>query len=105
MDLIEAAAEAGEEESNAEASVELANKNELKLTEKEKKKKKELEAAATAEAAKKAKAEVKKWSGDDKEPIKFKDAVGRKFSFPFRLACKWEVRTSPLASETPSSIP
>lgn len=28
----------------------------------------------------------------EKEPIKFKDAVGRKYSFPFKLASKWEVR-------------
>jgi hypothetical protein len=28
-----------------------------------------------------------------KEPIKFKDALGRKFTFPFHLCCTWEVRT------------
>jgi len=27
----------------------------------------------------------------DKKPIKFKDAVGRKFSFPFELAATWAV--------------
>lgn len=26
-----------------------------------------------------------------KKPIKFKDAVGRKFSFPFELCCTWQV--------------
>lgn len=29
-----------------------------------------------------------------KPPIKFKDAVGRKFTFPFDLACTWAVRKS-----------
>jgi hypothetical protein len=28
---------------------------------------------------------------EKKRPIKFKDAVGRKFSFPFHLCCTWEV--------------
>ena len=27
-----------------------------------------------------------------KKPIKFKDAIGRKFSFPFDLCCTWKVR-------------
>lgn len=35
--------------------------------------------------------EVKKASGDDKEPIKFKDAVGRKFNFPWQLCATWTV--------------
>ncbi|KAI7775495.1 hypothetical protein LA080_006738 [Diaporthe eres] len=37
--------------------------------------------------------EVKKASGDDnlKEPIKFKDAVGRKFNFPWHLCATWTV--------------
>lgn len=34
-------------------------------------------------------------AGDDKKkPIKFKDAVGRKFSFPFHLCAQWEVSLS-----------
>jgi hypothetical protein len=42
-------------------------------------------AASAAEAAKKPPAEKKK-------PIKFKDAIGRKFSFPFELCATWQVR-------------
>jgi hypothetical protein len=30
-----------------------------------------------------------------KKPIKFKDAVGRKFSFPFEMCCTWQVSNSP----------
>ncbi|KAK1140621.1 hypothetical protein N8T08_010018 [Aspergillus melleus] len=41
-------------------------------------------AAATAAASNKSVPEKKK-------PIKFKDAVGRKFSFPFELCCTWQV--------------
>ena len=41
------------------------------------------------EALKKAVAEVK--GEDKKKPIKFKDAVGRKFSFPFHLCATWAV--------------
>ncbi|KAH8432546.1 uncharacterized protein LDX57_010179 [Aspergillus melleus] len=40
-------------------------------------------AAATAAASNKPVPEKKK-------PIKFKDAVGRKFSFPFELCCTWQ---------------
>ncbi|CEO59698.1 Putative Kinetoplast-associated protein kap [Penicillium brasilianum] len=29
-------------------------------------------------------------SNEKKKPIKFKDAVGRKFSFPFELGCTWQ---------------
>lgn len=42
-------------------------------------------AASGAEASKKPPPEKKK-------PIKFKDAVGRKFSFPFELCSTWQVR-------------
>jgi hypothetical protein len=31
---------------------------------------------------------------DKKKPIKFLDAVGRKFSFPFELCCTWAVSTN-----------
>ena len=31
----------------------------------------------------------------EKLPIRFKDAVGRKFSFPFHLCATWAVRCSP----------
>lgn len=34
---------------------------------------------------------AKKAAGEDKEPIKFKDAIGRKFTFPFNLVSTWQV--------------
>ncbi|KAJ4389384.1 hypothetical protein N0V93_006852 [Gnomoniopsis smithogilvyi] len=49
----------------------------------------ELKAKILEEGKKAAEEEAKKQTGDDKEPIKFKDAVGRKYSFPWRLASKW----------------
>ena len=36
--------------------------------------------------------------GGTKDPIKFKDAVGRKFTFPFELAATWAVRSSTFIS-------
>lgn len=101
-----------EEKANAAAAAKLAHENEFKLKEEERKKA-EAEAAAAAEAAAKAEEEKKQRiiaeardkliSGveDGREPVKFKDAVGRKFTFPFRLACKWEVSTSPSTSNPP----
>lgn len=50
--------------------------------------------AATAEAEAKA-AAAKSPPPEKKKPIKFKDAVGRKFSFPFHLCNTWAV-CSPL---------
>lgn len=47
-------------------------------------------AAAATEAANAAAAS--KPPPEKKKPIKFKDAVGRKFSFPFDLCCTWPVR-------------
>ncbi|PWY77148.1 hypothetical protein BO94DRAFT_604240 [Aspergillus sclerotioniger CBS 115572] len=44
-------------------------------------------AAATAAAAAAAAAPP---PPEKKKPIKFKDAVGRKFSFPFELCCTWQ---------------
>ncbi|KAE8348769.1 hypothetical protein BDV28DRAFT_142754 [Aspergillus coremiiformis] len=46
-------------------------------------------AAAEAIAAAKAAASDKP-PPEKKKPIKFKDAVGRKFSFPFDLCCTWQ---------------
>lgn len=37
--------------------------------------------------------EAKIAAGDDKEPIRFKDAVGRKFNFPWNLCATWSVST------------
>jgi hypothetical protein len=34
-------------------------------------------------------------STERKEPVQFKDAVGRKFSFPFEFCCTWEVCFTP----------
>lgn len=48
------------------------------------------EAAAAAAAAAAAKPPPEK-----KKPLKFKDAVGRKFSFPFHLCNTWHVSTQP----------
>lgn len=58
------------------------------------------EAAAATEAAKEeaaaaalaAAASNEPPPPEKKKPIKFKDAVGRKFSFPFELCCTWQVR-------------
>lgn len=43
---------------------------------------------------------VQKASGDDnlKEPIEFKDAIGRKFNFPWNLCTTWTVCIPPLSS-------
>ncbi|OQE14599.1 hypothetical protein PENSTE_c034G04413 [Penicillium steckii] len=51
--------------------------------------------AAAAEAANAAAAEAEKAAApppppEKKKPIKFKDAVGRKFSFPFELCATWQ---------------
>ncbi|KAL4955063.1 hypothetical protein BDW69DRAFT_129608 [Aspergillus filifer] len=55
--------------------------------------------AAAAEATEKATADVEKKIAaavaankppDKKPPIKFKDALGRKFNFPFDLCCTWK---------------
>ncbi|KAL3477829.1 hypothetical protein BJX99DRAFT_257000 [Aspergillus californicus] len=55
--------------------------------------------AAAAEAKEKATADVQEQIAaavaankppDKKKPIKFKDALGRKFSFPFDLCCTWK---------------
>ncbi|CAN8096072.1 unnamed protein product [Discula destructiva] len=48
-----------------------------------------LKAKILEEGKKAAEEEAKKGTGDDKEPVKFKDAVGRKYSFPWRLASEW----------------
>lgn len=55
-------------------------------------------AAAAAEATKAAEEAAakaaKKPPPEKKKPIKFKDAVGRKFNFPFHLCSTWQVCTS-----------
>lgn len=67
---------------------------EKKAAEDAAKAKEDAEKAAAAAAAKAAatKAEApKKPPAEKKKPIKFKDAVGRKFSFPFELCSTWQV--------------
>lgn len=52
----------------------------------------EAAAAAAAEAKKAAEeAAAKAPPPEKKKPIKFKDAIGRKFSFPFHLCSTWQV--------------
>ena len=74
----------------ARAEAEIKAKGEAaKAKEEHDKKVKELEVAA-AEAIKKA--EALKGPDDDKmPPIKFKDAVGRKFRFPWKICKTWQV--------------
>lgn len=48
---------------------------------------------------------AKKATSNDKEPIKFKDAVGRKFSFPWNLCSNWNVSTPSLSSHNYLSAP
>ncbi|KKA16754.1 hypothetical protein T310_9633 [Rasamsonia emersonii CBS 393.64] len=50
----------------------------------------EAAAAAAAEAAAAAAAAANNPPPEKKKPIKFKDAVGRKFSFPFHLCKTWQ---------------
>lgn len=47
--------------------------------------------AAAAKEAEAAKAAAPPPPAEKKKPIKFKDAVGRKFSFPFELCATWQV--------------
>lgn len=48
---------------------------------------------------------AKEAAGNDKEPIKFKDAVGRKFSFPWNLCANWTVSTPSLSTHYCLSAP
>ena len=51
-------------------------------------------AEAVAAAAAEATAAAEAATPEKKKPIKFKDAIGRKFSFPFELCATWQVRLS-----------
>jgi len=96
----EAAEEAAREEAKAVVlKAELDAKAVIKKVEQECKEaveKAEKEAKeVVAKAEKKAKEYIEKVlapNEDKKKPIKFKDAVGRKFSFPFHLCATWAVR-------------
>lgn len=64
-------------------------------------------AAAEKAAAEKAAAEEKanaQPAPEKKKPIKFKDAVGRKFSFPFELCSTWKVSEAPEAKVSDRSL-
>lgn len=85
------AAEKAKKKAEEEAAKKAAEEKEKWDKEMEELKKK---AAEVEEAKKKAEEEVKNLTpGDDlkKAPIKFKDAVGRKFSFPWHICKTWKV--------------
>ena len=104
-DMVEAADEAAAravEAKKAREEAEAKAVNEVEVTEAAHEKAL-TEAKATAKGLKKAKkltegeAERNKPKPDEvKAPIKFRDAVGRKFSFPWRLCKTWKVQYKPL---------
>jgi hypothetical protein len=49
---------------------------------------------------------MKMWEANvlEKAPIRFKDAVGRKFSFPFHLCKTWSVCTSKVTHFVPARV-
>lgn len=55
-----------------------------------KKEEEDLKKRLVEEAKHKAAEQMKKDQGKDKPPIRFKDAVGRKFSFPFHICQTWQ---------------
>ncbi|KAH7062373.1 hypothetical protein B0J12DRAFT_235884 [Macrophomina phaseolina] len=63
---------------------------ELKKAKEEAEKKAADEAKAKEEAEKKAAEVAAPPPAEKKPPIKFKDAVGRKFSFPWHICCTWK---------------
>ena len=87
----EAEKKAADEQAKLKAEAqEAANKAKTEADEAAAKFKEEKEAAVAAAAA----AASPPAPEEKKKPIKFKDAVGRKFSFPFHLCRTWEVRKS-----------
>ncbi|WEW60120.1 hypothetical protein PRK78_005605 [Emydomyces testavorans] len=89
----EAQVEAEKLKAEAKAEVERlkAEAEQLAAEEAAKAKKAAEEAAiAVAEAAAAATAAANKPPPEKKKPVKFKDAVGRKFSFPFHLCKTWQ---------------
>lgn len=88
-------------EADAKAAVEKAEKERKEAVEKAEKEAKEAITKAEKEAKesidkaeKEAKESIDKAlapKDDKRKPIKFKDAVGRKFSFPFHLCATWAV--------------
>ena len=91
----EAEKKAADEQAKLKAEAEeAANKAKAEADEAAAKFKEEKEAAVAAAAAAAAPAAPE----EKKKPIKFKDAVGRKFSFPFHLCRTWEVRNHAFTS-------
>ena len=87
----EAEKKAADEQAKLKAEAqEAASKAKTEADEAAAKFKEEKEAAVAAAAA----AAAPPAPEERKKPIKFKDAVGRKFSFPFHLCRTWEVRKS-----------
>ena len=97
--LAEAEAKTAKQLADAEAkAAEDLKKAEAEAAEKLKKQKEEAEAEikkqkeeAEAETAKKVEEAKVKPPPEKKAPIKFKDAIGRKYQFPFEMCCKWNV--------------
>lgn len=87
-------------EADALAKVEAEKEAERKRKEAEEVAKKEHEALKKKiQEETKAKLEEAAKNTADKAPIKFKDALGRKFSFPYHLCSRWQVSPSqPLLS-------
>ena len=80
-------------EADSKAAIEKAEKERKEAVDKAEKEAKE----AVAKAEKEAKEAIEKAvapKDDKKKPIKFKDAVGRKFSFPFELCATWAASCS-----------
>jgi hypothetical protein len=91
-----AAAKRAKEDEELAATAAAKAKEAAEKAAKEAADKKEEEAAAAAKAAE-AKAAAEKAAAakpKPQKPIKFKDAVGRKFSFPFHLCKTWAVSIS-----------
>jgi seryl-tRNA synthetase len=99
-----AAAKAEAEKTAAEDAAKAREAAEAKLKEAEeavaKAKKEAEEAAAKAAEATKEAEEAKKAAvpppppEEKKAPVRFHDAIGRKFNFPFHICTKWTVRSS-----------
>jgi len=86
------AAKSAKEEAEAKAAAREAE-SEKKHKEAIEASKKKLDAAKAAEQEAKKEMETHKPSDDSlMGPIKFKDAVGRKFSFPWKICKTWKVR-------------
>ena len=80
--------EAAKELAEAKEKAEKALKEAQEASEKALKEAKEAAEKETAEKVAAAKAAP---PAEKKDPIKFKDAIGRKYQFPWDMCCKWTV--------------